>query len=73
MGGTHNGLRTMNDVARRLRTQKAYSTDPAYLDRMAREEEVRGGHATNDAATEAGNGFARRPNTNAAVRDRPHQ
>ena len=44
MGGTHNGLRTMNDIARRLRTQKTYSTDPAYLERMAREEETRGVH-----------------------------
>ena len=32
----------MNDIARRLRAQKAYSTDPAYLERMAREEETRG-------------------------------
>jgi hypothetical protein len=32
----------MNDEARRLRAQKAYSTDPAYLERMAREEEARG-------------------------------
>ena len=33
----------MNDIARRLRAQKAYSTDPAYLERMARLEEARGG------------------------------
>lgn len=32
----------MNDTARRLRVQKEYSTDPAYLERMAREEEIRG-------------------------------
>ena len=31
----------MNDAARRLRAQKAYSTDPAYLERLAREEETR--------------------------------
>ena len=31
----------MNDIARRLRAQKAYSTDPAYLERMARHEEGR--------------------------------
>ena len=39
----------MNDTARRLRAQKAYSTDPAYLERMAREEETRGVDRTNDA------------------------
>jgi hypothetical protein len=33
--------RTMNDAARRLRAQKAYSTDPGYLERMALEEEAR--------------------------------
>jgi hypothetical protein len=32
----------MTDTARRLRAQKAYSTDPAYLERLAREEESRG-------------------------------
>ena len=32
----------MNDTARRLRAQKAYSTDPAYLERLAREEEAGG-------------------------------
>ncbi|MGA7736730.1 MAG: hypothetical protein WCB22_14940, partial [Pseudolabrys sp.] len=31
----------MNDAARRLRAQKAYSTDPAYLERLAREEDTR--------------------------------
>ena len=31
----------MNDAARRLRAQKAYSTDPDYLERMARAEEAR--------------------------------
>ena len=40
----------MNDTARRLRAQKAYSTDPAYLERMAREEE----------AAEGGSAFAHR-------------
>jgi hypothetical protein len=32
----------MNDTARRLRAQKAHSTDPDYLERLAREEEARG-------------------------------
>ena len=31
----------MNEAARRLRAQKAYSTDPEYLERMAREAEAR--------------------------------
>jgi hypothetical protein len=48
----------MNDAARRLRAQKAYSTDPAYLERMAREEETR--DPTNDATAEGGSAFARR-------------
>ena len=73
MGDPHNGLRKMKDVARRLRTQKAYSTDPDYLERMARDEETRGVHPTSDAAAEGGSDFARRPNAHAAVRDRPHQ
>jgi hypothetical protein len=64
---------TMNDTARRLRAQKAYSTDPAYLERMAREEETRGIHPTYDATAENGSAFARRPNARAAVRDRPNQ
>ena len=42
----------MNDAARRLRAQKAYSTDPAYLERMAREEETRDVDPTNDATAE---------------------
>src|SRR5712671_707826 len=42
----------MNDTARRLRAQKAYSTDPTYLERMAREEEIRGVDLTNDATAE---------------------
>jgi hypothetical protein len=41
MGGTYHGRYAMNDTARRLRAQKAYSTDPDYLERMAREEEAR--------------------------------
>lgn len=32
----------MNEEARRLRAQKAYSTDSEYLERMAREAEARG-------------------------------
>ena len=63
----------MNDVARRLRAQKAYSTDPAYLERMAREEETRGIHPSYDAAAEGGSAFARRPNARAAERDRPNK
>ena len=43
----------MNDTARRLRAQKAYSTDPAYLERMARQEET-GVYPTKDAAAEDG-------------------
>jgi mannose PTS system EIIA component len=42
----------MNNAARRLREQKAYSTDPAYLERLAREEETRGIHPSNDATSE---------------------
>jgi hypothetical protein len=63
----------MNDAARRLRAQKAYSTDPAYLERLAREEETRGVHPTNDATAEGGSALARRPNAWAAVRDRPNE
>jgi len=48
----------MNDSARRLRAQKAYSTDPAYLERMASEEETRGVGPTKDAAAEGGSAFA---------------
>ena len=43
----------MNDTARRLRAQKAYSTDPAYLERMAREEETRHVDPTNDVTAES--------------------
>ena len=50
----------MSDTARRLRAQKAYSTDPAYLERMAREEETRCADPTNDGAAEGGSAFARR-------------
>ena len=57
----------MNDTARRLRAQKAYSTDPAYLERMAREEEARGVGPTN-AAAEGGSTFAHRA---ADARSRP--
>jgi hypothetical protein len=32
----------MNEEARRLRAQKAYSTDPEYLEHMARDVEARG-------------------------------
>jgi hypothetical protein len=49
----------MNDAARRLRAQKAHSTDPAYLERMAREE-TRGVNPANDAAVEGGSALARR-------------
>ena len=60
----------MNDAAHRLRAQMAYSTDPAYLERLAREEETRGVDPTNDATAEGGSAFARRPNARAVVRDR---
>jgi hypothetical protein len=50
----------MNDTARRLRAQKAYSTDPVYLERMAREEETRRVDSTNDVAAEGGSALARR-------------
>jgi hypothetical protein len=50
---TH-GHDTMTDAACRLRAQKAYSTDPGYLERMAREDEARRVHATNDEAAEGG-------------------
>jgi hypothetical protein len=63
----------MNDTVRRLRAQKAYSTDPAYLERMAREDETRGIHPSNDATSEGASAFARRPNAWAAVRDRPNE
>jgi hypothetical protein len=60
MGGTHHGHYAMSDTARRLRAQKAYSTDPAYLERMAREEEARRIDPTSDAAADGGSAFARR-------------
>ena len=63
----------MNDTARRLRAQKAYSTDPAYLERLAREEESQGVGPTNDATAEGGSAFALRPNSRAAVSDRPNE
>ena len=63
----------MNDATRRLRAQKAYSTDPAYLERMAREEETRGIQSSYDATAEGGSAFARRLNARAAVRDRPNE
>jgi hypothetical protein len=50
----------MSNTARRLRAQKAYSTDPAYLERMAREEESRRVDPTNDVAVEGGSALARR-------------
>jgi hypothetical protein len=50
----------MNDLARRLRAQKPYSTDPAYLERMARFEESRGVEAANDATAEPGSAPLRR-------------
>ena len=73
MGGTYHGRDAMNDTARRLRAQKAYSADPAYLERMAREEETRSVHPTSDAAAKGGSDFALRPNAYGAVRDRPSE
>ncbi|HSI01943.1 MAG TPA: hypothetical protein VLA02_15155 [Reyranella sp.] len=40
----------MNDAARRLRAQKAFSTDPDYLERLARAEEARDHAAPLDGA-----------------------
>jgi hypothetical protein len=50
----------MNDAARRLRAQKAYSTDPAYLERMARAEETRAIAHANDAPAERDSATPRR-------------
>lgn len=50
----------MNDTARRLRAQKAYFTDPDYLKRMAREEEIRRVDPTNNDAAEGESAVARR-------------
>jgi hypothetical protein len=60
MGGTYHGHYAMSETARRLRAQKAYSTDPAYLERMACEAEARRVDPTNDVAAEGGSAFARR-------------
>ena len=73
MGDPHNGLRKMKDVARRLRTQKASFTDSAYLERMAREVEARGGHATNDTDAEGASDLSRRSNPHATMRNRPNE
>ena len=40
----------MNETAARLRAQKAYSTDPDYLERMALAEEARAGRASDEEA-----------------------
>ena len=40
----------MNEAPRRLRAQKAFSTDPDYLERMARAEEALDGAAPADGA-----------------------
>ena len=60
MGGTYHGHSAMNDTARRLRAQKAYSTDPAYLERMAREEETRRDDPSSDVPAEGGSALAHR-------------
>jgi hypothetical protein len=60
MGGPYHGHYAMNDTARRLRAQKAYSTDPVYLERMARVEETRRVDPANDVAAEGGSAFERR-------------
>ena len=60
MGGTYDGHYAMNDTARRLRAQKAYSTEPAYLERMAREEEARRVDPSSDVAAEGGSALAHR-------------
>ena len=59
MGGTQYGHDAMNDTARRLRAQKVFSTDPAYLERMAREVEARGLNSINDVLAEGAHAFAR--------------
>jgi hypothetical protein len=51
----------MSDTAHRLRAQKAYSTDPAYLERIAREEETRCADPNNDGAAEGGSVPIARP------------
>src|SRR5260370_8796598 len=42
----------MSDAARRVRAKKAHPTDPVYLERRPREEEIRGVDLTNDATAE---------------------
>jgi len=59
MGGTYHGRDAMNDTARRLRAQKAYSADPAYLERMAREEEARRVDPAKVVAAESDSAFSR--------------
>jgi hypothetical protein len=49
----------MNDKARRLRAQKSFSTDPAYLERMARQEETQI-DSTSDAAAQGESAHPRR-------------
>jgi hypothetical protein len=41
----------MSDLARRLRAQKRFSTDPEYLERMAREAEAEAGAAARPGDT----------------------
>ena len=71
MGGTYTGTMQMNDTARRLRAQKAYSTDPAYLERMAREEETRRVRTSNVVAIEGGSALSSSANVNSEVGEVP--
>ena len=71
MGGTYTGTMQMNDTARRLRAQKAYSTDPAYLERMAREEETRRVRTDNVVAIEGGIALSPSANVNSEVGEVP--
>jgi hypothetical protein len=43
----------MNPTAARLRAQKAYSTDPEYLERMAVAKETRAAHALRPAPSDS--------------------
>ena len=54
----------MNEPARRLRAQKAYSTDPEYLEGMARDEEIRGPVPTAEIAAGLQGGGGPLPSSN---------
>ena len=54
MGLTEVFRHAMSKAAARLRAQKAYSTDPEYLERMAVEEEARERHTLRSRGDELG-------------------